>query len=178
MLRNFQFWNTGNFVTRISQNYRTIIRVIFCINSSFNITNKRFTENVISLQHYDETNWNCYDFVLEFLLDFGLLKRTRNVKEIFVTEHVCKALQRVLRYYSLLNKLSHRDANYPTLSWTFFEIFEKRKKFFIVLNCYSPKVVVIFNDAVKGMLLSFCFRVSENMKYARIPSLLCMVIIR
>uniref|UniRef100_A0A0R3S409 LRAT domain-containing protein n=1 Tax=Elaeophora elaphi TaxID=1147741 RepID=A0A0R3S409_9BILA len=68
-----------------------------------------------SRQHYNKRNWNCYDFVVEFLLDIGILKRTAYVKEQFVTERVCKALQRVLRYYSLLNRLSQCRANYLSL---------------------------------------------------------------
>ncbi|KAK6104731.1 hypothetical protein QQG55_17415 [Brugia pahangi] len=69
-----------------------------------------------SRQYYDKRNWNCYDFVVEFLLDIGVLKRTTHVKEQFVTEYVCKALQRVLRYYNLLNRLSQSKVNYLTLS--------------------------------------------------------------
>ncbi|KAL3995440.1 hypothetical protein ACH3XW_25825 [Acanthocheilonema viteae] len=68
-----------------------------------------------SRQYYDRRNWNCYDFVVEFLLDIGILKRTKRVKEQFVTEYVCKALQRVLRYYSLLNRLLQCKSNYLAL---------------------------------------------------------------
>ncbi|EFO16544.1 hypothetical protein LOAG_11960 [Loa loa] len=73
--------------------------------------------NQFTRQYYDKRNWNCYDFVVEFLLYIGdILERTIYMKEQFVTEHVCKALQRVLRYYSLLNRLSQCKANYLTLS--------------------------------------------------------------
>ncbi|VDK79046.1 unnamed protein product [Litomosoides sigmodontis] len=68
-----------------------------------------------SRQHYDKRNWNCYDFVVEFLVDIGVLKRATCAKEQFVAEYVCKALQRVLRYCSLLNRLSQCKANYIAL---------------------------------------------------------------
>ncbi|VDK84767.1 unnamed protein product [Onchocerca ochengi] len=72
--------------------------------------------NRFTRQHYHKRNWNCYDFVVEFLIDIGKLDRTACVKEQFVTEHVCKALQRALRYYTLLNRLSQCKVNYLTLS--------------------------------------------------------------
>ncbi|KAM3718257.1 MKRN2 opposite strand protein [Dirofilaria immitis] len=101
------FWNDCLCIYRFNDSKICDKRMKMFIKKYYN----RFTR-----QHYHKRNWNCYDFVVEFLIDMGILGRTTYVKEQFVAEHVCKALQRVLRYNNLLNRLSQSKTNYLTLS--------------------------------------------------------------
>uniref|UniRef100_A0A915PY88 MKRN2 opposite strand protein-like C-terminal domain-containing protein n=1 Tax=Setaria digitata TaxID=48799 RepID=A0A915PY88_9BILA len=100
-------WNDCLCIYRFSDSKTCDIRMKMFVKKY----HSRFTH-----KHYDKKNWNCYDFVVEFLLDAGVLQRTSHVKDQFVAEHVCKPLQRVLRYYSLLDRLSRSQANFLTLS--------------------------------------------------------------
>ncbi|VDN07304.1 unnamed protein product [Thelazia callipaeda] len=105
------FWNDCLCIYKFSNNEMYDMRMKTFIKKYRN----RFTHKV-QYDHYDEKNWNCYDFVVEFLLDAGILKWSTQIKDQFVAEYICKALQKILRYYSLLDKLSQGKANCFVLS--------------------------------------------------------------
>ncbi|VDN26133.1 unnamed protein product [Gongylonema pulchrum] len=59
-----------------------------------------------SICAYNENIWNCYSFVMDFLQYADLLERNIGAADELISSHVCKALQRMFRYFSLLNCLS------------------------------------------------------------------------
>ncbi|VDN29729.1 unnamed protein product [Gongylonema pulchrum] len=83
----YEFSNKNNFDTQLKAFLRC--------------SHRRFTP-----QAYNENIWNCYSFVMDFLQYADLLERNIGAADELISSHVCKALQRMFRYFSLLNCLS------------------------------------------------------------------------
>uniref|UniRef100_A0A0N4XCU7 MKRN2 opposite strand, tandem duplicate 2 n=1 Tax=Nippostrongylus brasiliensis TaxID=27835 RepID=A0A0N4XCU7_NIPBR len=62
----------------------------------------RFFISLSSFQLYNDSSWNCFDFVMEFLRFIGIREYT---KADFVSEFVQSALNTAIKYATLLRKV-------------------------------------------------------------------------